>query len=110
MARRAELAAVDSMPAVRVGGHRFSDLMALAEALGVSEAPSLMPGCLEIDPPVEIEDDDAGPTPCTNAFCSWPTNGCRINEEFAGVVDAEDFYDTGDTDTCASMLAEQVGD
>jgi hypothetical protein len=106
MARRAELVAVDAIPAVRVGGHRFSDLMALAEALGVSEQPSLMPGCLEVDPPVEIEDE--GPAPCTNAFCSWPTSRCRIDEEFVGVVDAADFYDPGDTDTCASMLAEQA--
>lgn len=102
MARRAELVAVDAIPAVRVGGHRFSDLMALADELGVAEEPSLMPGCLEVEPPPETVQPA-----CPNAFCTWPAGGCRLDEEFAGAVDAEDFYDPGDTDTCASIAAEE---
>lgn len=96
MARRAELVAVDAIPAVRVGGHRFSDLMELADELGVVEQG------LEVEPPPE----PVRPT-CTNKFCTWPAGGCRLDEEFAGAFDAEDFYDPGDTDTCASIAAEE---
>ena len=44
---------------------------------------------------------------CPARFCDYPEGPCSVDEEFAGAVDAEDFYETPEMAVCIRMKDDE---
>jgi len=100
MARRAEVRAANNSRTTKT--RTFEDMIEHAVTLKLLDTNPL-----PARTPDDVPERPTGPATCSNWECDYPAGACRIETEFAGCHDADDFYDPGDSVTCVAINANE---